>query len=507
MSAEILIVDDEEDIRNLVKGILEDEGYKIRTADNSDAAYEILKETPPSLAILDIWLEGSKDDGIEILKTIKRDRPDIPVLMISGHGSIETAVSTIKIGAYDFIEKPFKSDRLILMIQRALETAQLRQENAKLRKKIETPAKLIGSSSVAQNLAQILKKVAQTNSRVLLTGEQGAGKEIAARYLHNHSSRADEPFFVLSCANLRPDRLEIELFGSEENGSGESVYTGILERANGGTLLLDEVADMPPETQGKIVRVLQNQSFQRVGGNELIDVDVRIIASTNKNLEKLIAAGEFRQDLYYRLNVVPISVPPLRERMQDIPELTAYFSEILAENFGVAVPQFSKKALIAMQSYNWPGNIRQLRNVVEWVMIMNGNLGNEAQYDIAALPPEISGSKNGSGSAGQGQSNFQLADTELIDMSLRDARESFEKIYLSSQIGRFGGNVSKTAQFIGMERSALHRKLKSLDIAVGEQRDEAAGNADSIGAAEGSGEIDMLSLQNTIDLMNKKKRA
>lgn len=491
MSAEILVVDDEDDIRGLIKGILEDEGYKVRTAHNAGVAFESIKESPPALVILDIWLQGSTHDGIEILESIKKDHPDMPVLMISGHGTIETAVSTIKLGAYDFIEKPFKSDRLILMIQRALETASLKQENAKLRQKFDQSHKMLGSSSLSQNLMQILKRVGQTNSRVLLTGEPGSGKEVAARYLHSNSGRSDKPFMVLSCANLRPERLEVELFGAEDGVMGEPAYTGILERANGGTLLLDEVADMPAETQGKIVRVLQNQSFNKIGGNTPIDVDVRIIASTNKNLEAMIESGDFRQDLYYRLNVVPVTVPPLRERLQDVPPLVAYFSEMLANSFGVNVPVFSKKAMIAMQSYAWPGNIRQLRNVVEWVMIMNGSVQGAQEYDVTALPPEISGLKPSSKKDGDHTLSL-VAETDLIDLSLRDARESFEKIYLSSQIKRFGGNISKTAQFIGMERSALHRKLKSLDIVFGEKDDEQSG---SPADAESTAQID------------KKKRA
>jgi two-component system, NtrC family, nitrogen regulation response regulator NtrX len=491
MSADILVVDDEDDIRGLIQGILEDEGYKIRTAKNSETAYQAIQEAVPALVILDIWLQGSAHDGIQILETIKKDHPDTPVLMISGHGTIETAVSAIKLGAYDFIEKPFKSDRLILMIRRALETASLRQENAKLRQKFEQNYKMVGSSSTLQNLMQILKRVGQTNSRVLLTGEPGSGKEVAARYLHANSARAEKPFMLLSCANLRPERLEVELFGAEDGVMGEPAYTGILERANGGTLLLDEVADMPAETQGKIVRVLQNQSFNKIGGNTPIEVDVRIIASTNKDLETLIESGDFRQDLYYRLNVVPISIPPLRERLQDVAPLVEYFSKMLAHNFGVNVPHFSKKAMIAMQSYGWPGNIRQLRNVIEWVMIMNGAVKGTDEYDITALPPEISGGKSATKN-GSDKTVSLVAETDLIDLSLREARESFEKIYLSSQINRFGGNISKTAQFIGMERSALHRKLKSLDIVLGDKDD---GVEESEQAAGISG------------IINKKKRA
>ena len=468
MSIDILIVDDEEDIRNLIKGILEDEGYSVRTAHNSEKAYAALTEHPPRLVILDIWLQGSEHDGLQILETVREKHPFMPVLMISGHGTIETAVNAIKQGAYDFIEKPFKSDRLLLMIQRALENAVLKQENASLRQKVDANYKLLGSAPATQSLKQVLKRVAPTNSRILLTGEPGSGKEVAARFVHLNSLRADEPFMVLSCANLRPERLEIELFGIEGRSDEDVAYIGLLEKVNGGTLLLDEVSDMPLETQGKIVRVLQNQSFSKIGGEKAIEVDVRIIASTNKNLEKLIAAGAFRQDLYYRLNVVPVEIPPLKDRTQDIPDLVKYFSENLSVSAGTSVSAFDGEAIAAMQKYDWPGNIRQLKNVVEWVMIMNGPAG-ENGYDLAALPPEVSGmmaKKNSEAPSGHILKDLQ---NDLMGVTLRDARESFERLYLSAQIDKYDGNISKTAQFIGMERSALHRKLKSLGIIVGER--------------------------------------
>ncbi|MAE51317.1 MAG: sigma-54-dependent Fis family transcriptional regulator [Micavibrio sp.] len=471
MSIDILIVDDEEDIRNLIKGILEDEGYSVRTAHNSDKAYALISEAVPRLVILDIWLQGSAHDGLQILETIKQKHPLLPVLMISGHGTIETAVNAIKQGAYDFIEKPFKSDRLLLMIQRALENAVLKQENESLRQKVDANYKLLGSSSASHGLKQVLKRVAPTNSRILLSGEPGSGKEVAARFVHHHSLRADKPFMVLSCANLRPERLEIELFGVEGRGDDDTAYVGILEKVNGGTLLLDEVSDMPLETQGKIVRVLQNQSFHKIGGEKAIEVDVRIIASTNKDLEALIAGGAFRQDLYYRLNVVPVSIPPLRERAPDIQELVTYFSENIASSAGMSVPNFDDQALAAMQRYDWPGNVRQLKNVVEWVMIMNGP-AEEQGYSVACLPPEISGvdrPKTGAKRAEGKHVSIPALQDDLLVLGLRDARESFERLYLSAQIEKFDGNVSKTAQFIGMERSALHRKLKSLNIVLGDK--------------------------------------
>ena len=468
MSIDILIVDDEEDIRNLIKGILEDEGYSVRTAHNSEKAYAAITEHPPRLIILDIWLQGSEHDGLQILESVRQKHPFMPILMISGHGTIETAVNAIKQGAYDFIEKPFKSDRLLLMIRRALENAVLKQENASLRQKVDANYKLLGSAPATQSLKQVLKRVAPTNSRILLTGEPGSGKEVAARFVHLNSLRADEPFMVLSCANLRPERLEIELFGIEGRSDEDVAYIGLLEKVNGGTLLLDEVSDMPLETQGKIVRVLQNQSFHKIGGEKAIEVDVRIIASTNKNLEELISAGSFRQDLYYRLNVVPVEIPPLKDRTQDIPDLVQYFSENLSVSAGMSVPVFDPKAIAVMQKYSWPGNIRQLKNVVEWVMIMNGP-ASESGYGLAALPPEVSGLSLKRNSEESSSHSMEDLQNDLMELTLRDARESFERLYLTAQIERYDGNISKTAQFIGMERSALHRKLKSLDIVVGER--------------------------------------
>ncbi len=464
MSADILIVDDEASIRAMIKGILEDEGYAIRQAANSAQAYEQVKARAPQLVILDIWLQNSEHDGLQILASLKEDDPHLPVLMISGHGNIETAVTAIKQGAYDFIEKPFKSDRLLLMIERALETARLRRENEALRAKAEGPSELVGDSPVMTTLRQVLERVAQTNSRVLLTGEPGTGKDLAARAIHRLSRRADGPFMAVNCAILNPNRLESELFG-------EGSAAGVLEQANGGTLLLDEVADMPLETQGKILRVLQEQKFQRVGGQAQIEVDVRIIASSNRNLHLLMEQGHFRQDLFYRLNVVPVDLPPLRDRMQDIAALTAYFSGLFSVQAGMPTCDFSEAALAAMQAYDWPGNVRQLRNVIEWVMIMNG--GATQRIKPEQLPPELS-------NAEQVPSENTLS-RDMIAVSLREAREMFERDYLLSQIKRFGGNISKTAQFVGMERSALHRKLKQLGINELSRHD---GDADEDSAQE-----------------------
>ncbi len=458
MSADILIVDDEADIRTLIKGILDDEGYSTRLAEHSTQAYERIEEKQPDLIVLDIWLQGSAQDGLEILQTVKEQMPEVPVIMISGHGTIETAVSAIKEGAYDFIEKPFKADRLLLMIQRALETAALRRENQALRQQGDAgDVEFVAEASSSQELKQVIGRVAQTNSRVLLTGEAGVGKDVAARLLYQKSKRADQPFLVLSCATLHPERLEVELFGSV-GGNGEEPKKGVLEQANGGTLFLDEVADMPLETQGKIVRVLQEQRFQKIGGEKMIETDVRIIASTNRDLEKMIEKGTFRQDLYYRLNVVPIHIEPLRKRPQDVPALVNHFIKILSKASGLPIKEFLKPALSLLQSYNWPGNVRQLKNVVEWVLIMNST-HEQREIGVADLPPEIAGQNKALMASAEDSQGAGVAYTEL---PLREAREMFEREYLETQVDRFEGNISKTAEFVGMERSALHRKLKSL---------------------------------------------
>ncbi|MCB9989121.1 MAG: sigma-54-dependent Fis family transcriptional regulator [Rhodospirillales bacterium] len=464
--ADILIIDDEADIRLALQGILQDEGYAIRQAGNSDDAYAQIEDCEPNLVILDIWLKDSTHDGLQILETIKAAHADIPVLMISGHGTIETAVSAIKQGAYDFIEKPFKTDRLLLMIERALENAKLVRENKKLREKAQGPSELVGDSHAITALRQMLSRVAQTNSRVLITGEPGTGKEIAARLIHRMSQRAQGPFVALNCAILHPERLEAELFGVED----EAVKTGLLEQADGGTLLLDEVADMPAETQGKIVRVLQDQKFQRLGGQDFIEVDVRIIAASNRDLEKAMEQGDFRKDLYFRLNVVPIELPPLRDHLQDIGALTDYFIEQFAAQTGMPPCRLAKSTLAALQAYDWPGNVRQLRNLVERLMIMGGGAAND---DDMVRPDQLPSEIVGGAPGGDDPVDHQT----LMSAPLREAREMFEREYLASQIKRFDGNISKTAEFVGMERSALHRKLKQLGItamAKHNERDESS---------------------------------
>lgn len=458
-TADILIVDDETDIRTLIQGILEDEGYKTRQAENAKQVFEHLQNSPANLIILDVWLQNSEFDGLDILEQIKVNYSHIPVLMISGHGTIETAVKAIKQGAYDFIEKPFKTDRLLLMIERALETSRLRRENAALRQQTEGTSSLIGKSPVMQTLTQQLDKVAQTNSRVLISGDAGSGKEVVARYIHKQSSRTDKPFMALNCAILNPERIEAELFGSDAPTS----QVGVLERADGGTLLLDEVAEMPLETQAKILRVLQDQSFTRVGGQTQIKVDVRIIASTSINLTRAIEEGRFREDLYYRLNVVPVQVPSLREHIDDIPVLIDFFMTQNAAQAGLEKRIISEGALAALQSYSWPGNVRQLRNLIEWMMIM-APVNADAPIQLEDLPPEISQIVSGALKAEWGE--------DMISLPLREAREVFEREYLIAQVNRFGGNISKTAQFVGMERSALHRKLKSLNVHTSDRDDQ-----------------------------------
>lgn len=452
----VLVVDDEADIRFLIASILEDEGYSIIEAATTAQAYEALQVHAPSLAILDIWLGESENDGLKILDHIMQTTPHMPALMISGHGTIETAVSAIKKGAYDFIEKPFKSDRLVVMVQRALEAAQLRDENRRLRERVsEHNTTLIGKSTPMQQLKHMISRVAPTNSRVLITGEPGSGKEVVARQIHNRSSRSQAPFIVLNCAVMRPDRLETELFGAEAGIEGDEVHPGVLEQASGGTLLLDEVGDMPLETQSKIVRVLQDQYFHRVGGQQPLQADVRILASTNQDLHEAMARHEFRQDLFYRLSVVPIEVPALRERESDIPLLARHFMQEFAEANGHRPREFAQSALVAMQAYKWPGNVRQMRNIVEWLIIM-GEADNDEAIHAEDLPSDFA--------QGAEQRELNHRPQQLANMPLRQAREAFERDYLLAQMQRFDWNISKTAEFIGMERSALHRKLKSLNI-------------------------------------------
>ncbi|MDE2229811.1 MAG: sigma-54-dependent Fis family transcriptional regulator [Alphaproteobacteria bacterium] len=456
MAHDILVVDDEVDIRSLICGILNDEGYETREAATSAEALASIRARRPTLVVLDIWLQGSELDGIEILKVVRREWSNLPVVMISGHGTIETAVAAIKIGAYDFIEKPFKADRLLHIIDRAIEANRLRRENEELKQRAGADEELVGRSHVLSQLRQQIERVAITNSRVLISGAPGTGKEVVARLLHARSKRARGPFVTLSCATMRPERLEIELFGAEPgaDGDGSPRKIGTFEEAHGGTLFLDEVGDMPLETQGKIVRALQEQTFERVGGGR-VKVDVRVIASTNRDLPDEIVAGRFREDLYYRLAVVPLIVPPLRERAEDIPDLVRHLMARAAEAARMPPRTFGEDAMAALQAYEWPGNVRQLRNAIDWVLIMMPGDGRET-IRAENLPPEIT-------TVAPAVVKWDKGG-ELMGLPLRDAREMFEREYLMAQITRFGGNISRTAAFVGMERSALHRKLKSLGV-------------------------------------------
>ncbi|WP_417782337.1 sigma-54-dependent transcriptional regulator [Terasakiella pusilla] len=459
MAHDILIVDDEADIRMLTAGILEDEGYETREAAGDIQALETVRNRRPSLVLLDIWLQGSKLDGLGILKAIKKEHPDLPVVMMSGHGTIETAVKALHDGAYDFIEKPFKTDRLLMAVTRALEIADLKRENAELRTRGAVENQLIGPSNRMNQLRQAVEKVAPSNSRVLIQGPAGSGKEVCARHLHLQSKRAKGPFVVLNCATMEADKVESELFGVQaKDGPGK---VGFFEQAHNGTLLLDEVADMPADTQGKIVRVLQEQRFMRIGGNTPVDVDVRVVATSSKDLNQEMSEGRFREDLFYRLSVVPIELPALKLHREDIQELAEYFMKKTAESLGHAARVFSEDAIAAMQAYEWPGNVRELRNVVERVLIMApGSADQEIKADM--LPNELT--SNGAENLKWDQSS------EIMGLPLRDAREIFEREYLNTQINRFGGNISKTASFVGMERSALHRKLKSLSLTTDEKK-------------------------------------
>ncbi len=453
MATDILVVDDEADIRDLVSGILEDEGHGTRAAGNSDSALAAIAARRPSLVFLDIWLQGSRLDGLALLDVIHEQHPDLPVVIISGHGNIETAVSAIKRGAYDYIEKPFKADRLVLLADRALEASRMRKEIADLKHKSGEIIGLIGSSSAMNQLRGAIERIAPTNSRVMIFGPSGAGKEQVARAIHAASSRAQGPLVALNAAAITPERMEHELFGTETvNGSGGKV--GALEQAHGGTFYLDEIADMPRETQNKILRVLVDQTFERVGGSTNVTVDVRILSSTARDLEVEINEGRLREDLFHRLNVVPLRVPSLAERREDIPQLVAHFVEQVSVSAGLPVRGIGDDAMAVLQAHDWPGNLRQLRNNVERLMILARG-DPEATISAEMLPPEIGEILPATPAQGAAQ---------IMSLPLREAREVFEREYLQAQINRFGGNISRTAEFVGMERSALHRKLKSLGV-------------------------------------------
>ena len=451
--SDILIVDDERDIRELVADILKDEGFETRLAANSDEAIAALNDRQPALMVLDIWLKDSRMDGIDILKQVKRNNPDVPVIIISGHGNIEIAVAAIKQGAYDFIEKPFNIDQLMVVVNRAMETSRLRRENSTLRRGGDRVAEMLGHSVAFKRLRDALDKVAKSNGRVMLAGEPGTGKEMAARYIHAHSPRASAPFVTVPCATIEPERMEEVLFGRETPERG--IEPGLLEQAHGGVIYFDEVGDMPMGTQPKILRVLTEQQFVRAGGADRVRVDLRVISSTNRDLPAEIAAGRFRQELYDRLNVVPVAVPSLAERRDDIAPLARHFIDICHRTQGLTPRDLPEETVAALQSMRWPGNIRQLRNVIERVLILAEGTG---PIQPAELEPQGATPDN---------SDALALGPQITAMALREAREMFEREYLVAQINRFGGNISRTAQFVGMERSALHRKLKSLGVVGG----------------------------------------
>lgn len=448
--SDILIVDDELDIRELISDILEDEGYATRLAGNSDDAMTAVNTEPPALMILDIWLKDSRMDGIDILKAVKTDYPDVPVVIISGHGNIEIAVAAIKQGAYDFIEKPFNIDQLLVVIRRAMETSRLRHENQLLRHQDDSQAEMIGGSTAFRNMVSQLDKVTKSNGRVMLTGPAGCGKEVAARYIHSNSNRSNAPFVTVNCAGVAPERMEEVLFGRETPERG--IEPGLLEQAHSGIIYFDEVADMPVGTQSKILRVLVDQQFLRVGGNDNVTVDLRVISSTNKDLEQAIEAETFRQELFHRLNVVPIQVPPLEKRIEDIPVLADHFISEFNSAQGLPKRELSEDASALLQTMIWPGNVRQLKNIVERVLILGDGSGPIEAHEL----PGLEETKSDEGRV--------ILSGALAALPLREARESFEREYLLTQINRFGGNISRTANFVGMERSALHRKLKSLGV-------------------------------------------
>jgi two-component system nitrogen regulation response regulator NtrX len=465
MKYDILIVEDEDDIRAMIGGILEDDGYEVRLTATSAEAINSLKSRKPSLMILDVWLKGSTMDGIELLDSIKKSHPNMPVIIISGHGTVETAVSAIRKGAYDYIVKPFKADKLLVTCKRALENARLKSENEELKGKRSHDVALIGTSSHVIQLKQKITKIASTNSRVLISGQSGTGKELIARLLHENSLRSKGPFKAVNAASIIPERVEEELFGVEDE-SGNLNKVGLLERAHNGTLYLDEVADMPIETQGKLLRLLVEQRFRRLGGKDDVQVDVRVITSSSRDLFKEVSLGRFREDLYHRLNVMPLEAPPLKERREDIPALVEHFIAQLSSSTGLPSRKIGEDAMAALQAHNWPGNVRQLRNNVERLLILATGDPSQA-ITLKTLPPEVSVVR-----ATKGNNENE----KLISLSLRDAREHFERDYLKAQIQRFGGNISRTANFVGMERSALHRKLKSLGLSSNDRNEAEANN-------------------------------
>jgi two-component system nitrogen regulation response regulator NtrX len=447
---DILIVDDEKDIRDLIAEILKDEGFKVRVAGNSEDCLKEIDSKPPAVLLLDIWLKDSEMDGIDILKATKKNHPDIPILIISGHGNIEIAVAAIKQGAYDFVEKPFNTDQLLVVVKRAFEKSKLLQENLLLRKGGIDKEFLVGQSAVFKSMQSQLEKVSSSNARVMLSGGAGSGKEVAARIIHNNSTRSSAPFIIINCSNSGSESFDEILFGVEKD---DKVFLqGLLEKAKGGTVLFDEISELPIVIQKQLLNCLNNESFERKNGKSKVKIDFRVISSTNKNLSPLIENNKFSNELYHRLNVIPIRMPSLEDRREDIPLLINHFVSQFHVEQGLPVREISEDALAFLQTMQWPGNIRQLRNLIERVLILG------VDKDSIKVAEFVSKEEKVTEKIGLNM------DPNLASLPLRDAREHFERDYLLLQINRFGGNISKTASFVGMERSALHRKLKSLNI-------------------------------------------
>ena len=463
MAIDVLVIDDEVDIRDLISDILKEEGFAPRSAANSQQALNLIADKVPNAVVLDIWLQGSDLDGLGILELVKKRYPLMPVIVISGHGTIETAVSAIKIGAYDYIEKPFTHEKLMIVLKRACEAAKLKRENIDLKAKVVDKTEMLGNSSVVSKLRTEIERASSSAGRVMIHGQVGTGKELAARLIHKKSKRANSPFIVFSPMGLSHEKVMQELFGEPEKTDMNAAYTrrfSVLEAANGGTLFIDEITDMPLASQSKFLKFVQDQSFEKPGANKTIQLDIRIVVACSKDIDQQIAQGKFREDLYHRLKVMYIKVPKLSERKEDVPLLVEYFVKQLSKFSGLKEREFSEEVIAALQAYNWPGNIRQLRNVIEWTLIMNPITGSyNSPIRPEMLPAEIT--NNGI------TISKPATNLDMMSMPLREAREVFERQYLTAQMSRFNNNISKTSSFVGMERSALHRKLKLLNIHSG----------------------------------------
>ena len=446
----ILVVDDEVDICQIVQEILADENYDVTIAENAQAARAAYNSHRPDLVLLDIWMPDT--DGISLLKEWSHDQDlPVPVVMMSGHGTVETAVEAIRLGAYDFIEKPLTTAKLLVTVEHALQNARLRQENLNLKRRANVVTAPAGKSKAMKQLRDTIERIAAHDTWVLITGEPGSGKEVAARYLHSQSARRDRPFVEMSLAAVPAQNLGVQLFGSETDGE---ITTGVFEQAAGGTLFLDQIADLDLATQSHLINVLEEKRFLRVGGKQAVTLDVRVIAASHQNLEEAVAAGRFREDLYYRLNVVPLTVPALREHREDVPELVGFYVDWMVEKEGLPYRRFTTGALNLLRNYTWPGNIRELKNLVQRLLILTRN-EEIGDTDVAAAL-----------GAQKAVVSTQTMPTLLFDLPLREARDQFEKAYLEHYLKRTGGNVSEVADAVGMERTHLYRKLKGLGIDI-----------------------------------------